>query len=119
MTLTIVCPRCTRASSNPNDVREGYCGACHAWTGRVGEVVTNPLTEEVVARRCPCGCLWVDVAETACPVCTVRAPIRVAEMARELHALIRNGKEFPYADGEEKRYYELIVTRWLDALEQR
>lgn len=28
-----VCPRCRRASSNPNDWRERYCGACHWWTG--------------------------------------------------------------------------------------
>ena len=26
------CPRCGRTSHNPNDAREGYCGACHAWT---------------------------------------------------------------------------------------
>lgn len=28
----ITCPRCGRTSWNPNDVREGYCGACHDWT---------------------------------------------------------------------------------------
>jgi ribosomal protein S27AE len=28
-----ICPRCGRTSYNPNDVREGYCGACHDWTG--------------------------------------------------------------------------------------
>lgn len=28
----ITCPRCHRTSYNANDVREGYCGACHAWT---------------------------------------------------------------------------------------
>ncbi|MGH3548893.1 MAG: hypothetical protein ACRDQU_12445 [Pseudonocardiaceae bacterium] len=27
------CPRCKRTSYHPHDVREGYCGACHAWTG--------------------------------------------------------------------------------------
>jgi hypothetical protein len=26
------CPICGRTSHNPNDVREGYCGACHGWT---------------------------------------------------------------------------------------
>lgn len=30
---SITCPRCKRTSYNPNDIREGYCGACHAWTG--------------------------------------------------------------------------------------
>jgi hypothetical protein len=29
---SITCPRCGRTSHNPNDVREGYCGACHDWT---------------------------------------------------------------------------------------
>jgi hypothetical protein len=29
-----VCPRCGKASSHPDDIREGYCGACHDWTGR-------------------------------------------------------------------------------------
>lgn len=27
-----VCPRCNRASFNPTDALEGYCGACHDWT---------------------------------------------------------------------------------------
>jgi hypothetical protein len=26
------CPRCGATSHNPNDVEEGYCGRCHAWT---------------------------------------------------------------------------------------
>lgn len=29
---SFTCPRCRRTSYNPNDVREGYCGACHDWT---------------------------------------------------------------------------------------
>lgn len=27
------CPVCSRTSANENDAREGYCGACHEWTG--------------------------------------------------------------------------------------
>lgn len=27
------CPKCNKVSHNPNDKREGYCGACHAYTG--------------------------------------------------------------------------------------
>ena len=27
------CPRCARTSAHPTDAREGYCGACHEWTG--------------------------------------------------------------------------------------
>ena len=29
----ITCPRYWRTSHHPSDVREGYCGACHAWIG--------------------------------------------------------------------------------------
>jgi ribosomal protein S27AE len=29
---SIECPRCGRISHHPDDVREGYCGACHDWT---------------------------------------------------------------------------------------
>lgn len=27
------CPTCGRKSYNPTDITEGYCGACHDWTG--------------------------------------------------------------------------------------
>jgi len=30
---SFTCPRCGRTSHHPDDVREGYCGACHDWTG--------------------------------------------------------------------------------------
>lgn len=29
----ITCPRCGATSYNRDDIREGYCGACHDWTG--------------------------------------------------------------------------------------
>jgi hypothetical protein len=32
-TPSFECPRCGAISCHPDDVREGYCGACHAWTG--------------------------------------------------------------------------------------
>lgn len=32
--LRFTCPRCGRTSYHPADVEAGYCGACHAWTGR-------------------------------------------------------------------------------------
>ena len=31
---SFTCPKCQMTSYNPNDVREGYCGYCHAWTGK-------------------------------------------------------------------------------------
>lgn len=30
---SFTCPVCNRTSGNLNDVKAGYCGACHAWTG--------------------------------------------------------------------------------------
>jgi len=30
---SFTCPRCGAASWNPADIREGYCGRCHDWTG--------------------------------------------------------------------------------------
>lgn len=30
---SFTCPRCGRTSRHPVDVAEGYCGACHDWTG--------------------------------------------------------------------------------------
>lgn len=37
----ITCPRCGRTSSNPNDVREGYCGNCSDWTSQPGPAVSG------------------------------------------------------------------------------
>lgn len=28
------CPRCGMVSAHPTDAAEGYCGACHDWTGQ-------------------------------------------------------------------------------------
>lgn len=30
---SFTCPDCGMTSYNPNDIREGYCGNCHYWTG--------------------------------------------------------------------------------------
>jgi len=30
---SFTCPKCGMTSYNPNDIREGYCGNCHTWTG--------------------------------------------------------------------------------------
>lgn len=29
---SFTCPRCGRTSYHPDDIAEGYCGACHDWT---------------------------------------------------------------------------------------
>jgi hypothetical protein len=31
--VRFTCPRCLAASSSQQDAAEGYCGACHDWTG--------------------------------------------------------------------------------------
>lgn len=31
--MTFRCPLCGRVSQHPTDLAEGYCGACHDWTG--------------------------------------------------------------------------------------
>lgn len=39
MPRTFTCPRCGRTSHHLADVGEGYCGACHDWTGCTCETV--------------------------------------------------------------------------------
>lgn len=34
-TPSFTCPDCGATSYHPEDVRHGYCGACHAFTGDV------------------------------------------------------------------------------------
>lgn len=53
------CPRCGRTSWHPEDKRQGYCGACHDFTGPGGE--SGVL-------RCPqCGALTGPSG--VCPAC--------------------------------------------------
>jgi ribosomal protein S27AE len=33
---TFTCPRCGSTSAHPDDLANGYCGACHAFTGEAG-----------------------------------------------------------------------------------
>jgi hypothetical protein len=35
MNASFVCPACHAESHHPDDVRNGYCGACHDFTGIV------------------------------------------------------------------------------------
>lgn len=39
---SITCPVCERTSHYPNDVTQGYCAACHDWTGAVRALI-NPF----------------------------------------------------------------------------
>ncbi len=36
------CPDCHRKSHNPNDIRAGYCGACHRFTGEPDPSLPDP-----------------------------------------------------------------------------
>lgn len=52
-----VCPRCGMLSHSARDAREGYCGACHDWTGGVAvrfdgsvDLWWVPVSPELLAR---------------------------------------------------------------------
>lgn len=38
------CPRCGARSSHPEDIANGYCGACHAFTGSTAERWVDTLS---------------------------------------------------------------------------
>jgi len=65
--MAFTCPRCGRTSHNPNDEREGYCGACHDWTG--GQQLHNPWDENC-SRRLQGEPTNPDVR---CPICSPQA----------------------------------------------
>lgn len=45
---SITCPVCGSTSRNPIDIREGYCGHCHDWTGQMSaeEAIRRVLEED-------------------------------------------------------------------------
>jgi hypothetical protein len=52
-TESFTCPRCARTSHQPEDIKYGYCGACHDWTG---DQVLAELRKVAAAAACPlCG----------------------------------------------------------------
>ena len=46
MTERFICPRCGKASSNPTDKEQGYCGACHDWTA--GDALSQVQPVELI-----------------------------------------------------------------------
>ena len=68
--LAFTCPRCGRTSWHAEDARNGYCGACHAWTG------DGLVTHLAAPDPCP---LWLagphnhtvtaDPGRVTCPLC--------------------------------------------------
>lgn len=63
MTVRFTCPRCGRSSSHPDDLRHGYCGNCHDFTGRVSRYCPYCLDELVPAGEIT----WADVPEVRRP----------------------------------------------------
>jgi hypothetical protein len=70
---SITCPRCGRTSHSPDDVREGYCGACHDWTGLPAGTTSGDALREAreirEARQAQVGAWmtrgWIPGAATA------------------------------------------------------
>ena len=51
------CPCCGMRSTDPRDVQERYCGACHWWTGIPGLLAQRPKLVEMAAQQGRCaGC---------------------------------------------------------------
>lgn len=46
-----VCPWCRAASSHPDDLRHGYCGRCHAFTGTPTDPDSPPPVSPVDVNR--------------------------------------------------------------------
>lgn len=56
MTVSITCWVCGRTSWNPEDVRYGYCGACHDTTAPTPCPTCQGDRRETVGMVCPrCG----------------------------------------------------------------
>lgn len=60
------CPRCGRTSHHPRDLKEAYCGGCHAFTGGWP---TTPVTDSEIAAQRAGGTLlgpgiWADLNGT-------------------------------------------------------
>jgi hypothetical protein len=42
---SFTCPACGRTSHHPEDIRNGYCGACHAFTGTQAQAKRDYFAE--------------------------------------------------------------------------
>ena len=49
----ITCPACGAVSYNVNDIREGYCGRCHDWTGQPRSEIAEIVTASRAAQGLP------------------------------------------------------------------
>lgn len=52
---SITCPICNKTSYHPEDIRQGYCGNCHDWTGNTpdGVKIVNELGDLGLVGRHP------------------------------------------------------------------
>jgi len=95
------CPRCGRTSYHPEDIREGYCGACRDWTGRAaaGELGAQAVRDidAIVTALAPLADAYLHTAE--------RVGDMMAEWGRQVTAAFmashgaREGRGDPTGDG--------------------
>ncbi len=95
---SFTCPRCRMTSHHPDDLKYGYCGNCHAFTGRD---VWTMLDLDDIERRAETG--DVDRADVRALVADVRrklAALAAAENERDrLHEALRRIRTLAALDG--------------------
>jgi hypothetical protein len=57
------CPRCGRTSHHPDDSREGYCGACHDFTGQSTEQLARSLRLRLWIGGVLRDTTWIDAGD--------------------------------------------------------
>lgn len=64
---SFTCPVCHRTSHHPEDVKHGYCGNCHAFTGQPAHppirVSGGHLSAPVELARCAPDCDWLTTRQ--------------------------------------------------------
>lgn len=72
------CPRCGKTSYHPEDLRHGYCGACHAFTG-VAESFHSVLATAFETDGTGC-----EHGDEACSDCLATIALRTLQEGRAL-----------------------------------
>lgn len=95
MSEAFTCPRCGRTSHNPNDKREGWCGACQDQTAGVAQVPA--ANEDAIAR---------ERKAIAGAILAFHRRQEARELAGFLEALSRGERQ----DGPEERALDAILV---------
>lgn len=98
--MAFTCPRCGRTSHSPDDEREGYCGACHDWTGHDSRLRLRLYVDAQLADE-----TWLDVATIKSAIMTLiyRAATDIAD-ERGLLWLIELHDPDPHAPRPYQRF---------------